>query len=169
MTPGTSCNGDVVNLEGGGRYVLNGFRWGWSTNPASGDYTGLAGPENGRMLVDFHNYIGFRAPAGAVSVTFSATMYYNVYETGFFGIGSQPHPSGESVLPWELWVSYYNGEQTTNPGHDVVASGVLPDYSYKDGIDPVDEFFGQSVSFTIPVVGGQIFQIGGRYPTTTTR
>lgn len=139
------------------------LHWAWNSD------NGLAGTTqaDGRMLVRDHYFAGFLAPRGATHVTVTARVYINAPETGAFSLGSQPGPTGEGGIDWELWdVSPgYDGtatDDTIDASHTTIASGTLSDYNYWS--DPISIY--QDITFDRAISGGQIFQLGGKITNT---
>jgi hypothetical protein len=138
--------------------VMHRLVWGFSWVPSNG--TGDA--NDPRMVTDQHSYVGFLAPPGAKRVILEATAYPNVYETGLFSIGSQPGPTGEGAIQFEVWRSDYRGaDPRPDPNHTVIYSGTAPDYNYKDG-DGSPIRYAYPIHAEFDIAGGEIFQIGGK-------
>jgi hypothetical protein len=138
------------------------LHWAWNSD------NGLDGTTqaDGRMIVRNRHMAGFLAPQGATTVEFTARVYINAPETGIFSLGSQPGPSGEGDLSWEIWDvdPSYDGsaiDDVSDPAHTVIASGTLADYTYKDGDGgPITIY--EDITFSRSIAAGEIFQIGGK-------
>jgi hypothetical protein len=138
--------------------MLNSLAWGFSFVPSNA--TGDA--NDPRMLTEVRNYVGFKAPPGATRFELDAVAYANVFETGLFGIGSQPGPTGEGAISFEVWTADYRGRPPTEePNHDIIYSSTAPDYTYKDG-DGGPITLGFPFHVTRPIHGGDTVQIAGK-------
>lgn len=141
------------------------LHWAWNSD------NGLSGTTqaDGRMIVRDHYYAPFRAPRGATSVTITGKAYINAPETGIFSLGSQPGPSGEGAITFEIWdvdpAFDGTGSDTADPTHSSVISSSVSDYTYKDGDGgPVTEY--QSFSYSRSISAGETFQLGGKITNT---
>lgn len=147
-------------------YVLNSLIWAWNSD------NGLAGTiqEDGRLIADTQWFNSFIAPPGAYQIHLRFRVVIAAPETGEFGLGSQPGPSGEGSLDFEIWSAKYAGEDRIHPNeitHTVIASGTLDDYHYGptmvghgDDANITENFL--DFDLTLPIKEFEVFQLGGR-------
>jgi hypothetical protein len=139
-------------------YVMHRYDWGFSYVPStiSGNF------DDPRMLRDCHNYIGFKPPPGATRFHFEAFAYINVYETGAASIGSQPPPSGEGAISFEVLRTWYSG-LPGEPAELPIMSSTSPDYNYGPGeadLGHIKHAYG--VSYHADITDQELVQIGGK-------
>jgi hypothetical protein len=137
--------------------VLNRLIWGFSYVPSNGS----GALDDPRMISDTQSFIGFKPPPGATRFHFEAFAYINVYETGIAGIGSQPGPSGEGAISFEISASYYTGM----PGFAAqvpIMTSASPDYNYGPEDEPNHMKHVYGVSLHQDISDTDMIQITGK-------
>lgn len=142
-------------------HVLYDLHWAWNSDNGTSGTT----QADGRMLVRDHYYGGFLAPQGATHVYVTLRAYVNAPQTGFFGLGDQPDPTGEGSIDLEIWdiTTPYDGtatDDTVDPAHTLIGSGSVADFAKWSLPDSL--IYYQDITYDRAISGGDVFQIGGK-------